>query len=203
MKTLSLKKLSSATIIDKALQVLRQGGIVAYASESFYALGVQAFDRNAVEKLFEIKQRPQEKPVPLIVGTMDVLRSVVKTVSPQAKELIDQYWPGPLTILFPAQKKLPSLLTGVSGNAALRIPGSGIALDLAKAFAEPLTATSANISGRPPAETPGDVRAYFGDTIDLIIDSGRAPGGQPSTIVDATVNPPVILRQGRIALDLY
>ncbi|UCE71437.1 MAG: threonylcarbamoyl-AMP synthase [Nitrospiraceae bacterium] len=203
MKILSLNKLSSATIIDEALQVLAQGGIVSYASESFYALGVQAFDRNAVEKLFEIKQRPQEKPVPLIVGTMDVLRSVVKTVSPQAKELIDQYWPGPLTILFPAREKLPSLLTGVSGNAALRIPGRGIALDLAKAFAEPLTATSANISGRSPAETPSDVSAYFGDTIDLIIDSGRAPGGQPSTIVDATVSPPVILRQGRIALDLY
>ena len=203
MKILSLNKLSSATIIDEALQVLAQGGIVSYASESFYALGVQAFDRNAVEKLFEIKQRPQEKPVPLIVGTMDVLRSVVKTVSPQAKELIDQYWPGPLTILFPAREKLPSLLTGATGNAALRIPGSGIALDLAKAFAAPLTATSANISGRPPAETPSDVRAYFGDTIDLIIDSGRAPGGQPSTIVDVTVNPPVILRQGRIVLDLH
>jgi len=203
MKILSLNKLSSATIIDEALQVLAQGGIVSYASESFYALGVQAFDRNAVEKLFEIKQRSQEKPVPLIVGTMDVLRSVVKTVSPQAKELIDQYWPGPLTILFPAREKLPSLLTGATGNAALRIPGSGIAIDLAKAFAAPLTATSANISGRPPAETPSDVRAYFGDAIDLIIDSGRAPGGQPSTIVDATVNPPVILRQGRIVLDLH
>ncbi|KPK29947.1 MAG: hypothetical protein AMK70_14910, partial [Nitrospira bacterium SG8_35_1] len=107
------------------------------------------------------------------------------------------------TILFPAREKLPSLLTGATGNAALRIPGSGIAIDLAKAFAAPLTATSANISGRPPAETPSDVRAYFGDAIDLIIDSGRAPGGQPSTIVDATVNPPVILRQGRIVLDLH
>jgi L-threonylcarbamoyladenylate synthase len=201
MKIQSLNDRSSAEIIHEAAQVLAQGGIIAYASESSYALGVQALDKNSLQRLFEIKQRPEGKPVPLIVGSMDILRTVA-TVPAQAEELIEQYWPGPLTIIFPAQATLHSLLTGTTGNVAMRIPGNKIALDLAKAFAAPLTATSANISGSPPAETAGDITDYFGDKIDLLIDSGRAPGGQPSTILDVTVIPPVIVRQGSILLDM-
>jgi L-threonylcarbamoyladenylate synthase len=200
MLTLPLKENNHSEVFKKALTILESGEIVAYPTESFYALGVIATDSNAVKRLFELKKRPAEKPLPIIVGNMDILGSIVKSIPEQAKALIEKFWPGPLTLIFEAADNIPESLTGGTGKVAVRIPGRSAALYLAEAIKFPITATSANPSSLPPAETPDAVINYFGDKVDLIVDAGRAPGGKPSTIIDVTVDPPKILREGRIQL---
>jgi len=187
-------------IIAKASVVVNNGGIIAYPTESFYALGALASDDKALKRLFELKGRPPGKPLPLIVGDKDVLLSVVQCIPDQARDLMERFWPGPLTIVFKAREGVSHLLTGNTGNVAVRIPGDSPALYLARALRSPITATSANPSAKPPAETAGEVSDYFGARVDMIIDSGRSPGGKPSTIVDVTVVPLRILREGRVSM---
>ncbi len=187
-------------IASNALSIIKNGGIVAYPTESFYALGVGATDKIAIERLFKLKKRPSDKPLPLIVGNMEALLSVVEKVPDQAMDLMNKFWPGPLTLIFHAIDEVPELLTGGTGKVAIRIPGEGAALDLVNALKMPITATSANPSGQSPAENKESVLDYFENEIDLLIDSGNTRGGKPSTILDVTVYPPEILRDGSIAL---
>jgi L-threonylcarbamoyladenylate synthase len=202
MRVLSFEHEKAEGIFAEALTVLNRGGIVAYPTESFYALGVSATDEEALKKLFALKERPADKPLPVIVGDMDTLMTMVKGVSGQAGDLMKQYWPGPLTLILQANDNVPPLLTAGTGRVAVRIPGASAALDLAQALKIPITATSANPSGRAPAETSEKVISYFGDKVDLVINAGKTPGGRPSTIVDVSVTPPGILRQGSISLDM-
>lgn len=198
MLTLRYPKDGAGWIAAESFDIIRSGGVIAYPTESFYALGVLATDEAAVRRLFEIKKRPSDKPMPLVVGTPDVLRSIVANIPARAKELMDKYWPGPLTLIFEARDNLPLPVTGGTGKVAVRVPGVSAALDLVKSLNLPLTATSANLSSLPPAVDPDAVKKYFCDEIDLMIDGGRAPGGKPSTIVDVTVSPPEVLRHGSI-----
>ena len=201
MLTLPLKDNNHSEVFTEALRILESGGIVAYSTESFYALGVIATDGDAVKKLFDLKKRPAEKPFPIIAGSIDMLGSIVKSIPQQAKNLMDRFWPGPLTLIFEGLDSIPGLLTGGTGKVAIRVPGKSAALYLAGTIKIPITATSANPSSLPPAEDPDAVINYFGDKVDLIIDAGKSPGGKPSTIIDVTVNPPKILREGRIIPD--
>jgi L-threonylcarbamoyladenylate synthase len=201
MRVISIEHENDEGIFAEALTVLKRGGIVAYPTESFYALGVLAVDNEALKKLFALKERPADKPLPVIVGDMDTLMTIVRNVSGQAGDLMKRYWPGPLTLILQAKDNVPPMLTAGTGMVAVRIPGASAALDLAKELKMPITATSANPSGRAPAETSEEVISYFGDKVDLVINGGKTPGGRPSTIVDVSVNPPCILREGRIAID--
>ena len=191
---------SAETIFSQALRIINQGGIIDYPTESFYALGVLATDKNAVRRLFELKKRPSDKPLPLIVGNKDTLLTVAKNIPDQAEIFILKYWPGALTLIFHAQDTVPPMITGNTEKVAVRIPGKSLALDLVKSLKMAVTATSANISSTPPAVDAESVKKYFGDRIDLIIDGGTAPGGRPSTILDVTVTPPIVLREGSIIL---
>ena len=196
-----LDKNSESEAVDRALEVLKLGGIIAYPTESFYALGVMANDENAVSMVYSLKKRPGDKAMPVIVGGNDVLKAVVENIPPQAEKLMKKFWPGPLTLIFNAKGDLPELLTGFMGKVAVRTPGESFALCLAKTADFPITATSANHSGSPPAQRPDEVINYFGEKIDLIVDAGTTPGGKPSTIVDVTVSPPKVLRKGRVLLE--
>ena len=187
-------------IIPEALNTLKKGGIIAYPTESFYALGVPATDENAVRKLFALKKRPSDKALPLIVGDRYTLITCVKEIPAQAEELIARFWPGALTLIFEAKEHIPVLLTGSTGKVAVRIPGESAAFQFVSNLRLPITATSANPSSLPPADTVESVISYFGDQIDLIIDAGKTPGGKPSTIVDVTVSPPKVLRKGSVVL---
>jgi L-threonylcarbamoyladenylate synthase len=198
MLTLSYEIDSSDIITAESLDTLRKGGIMAYSTESYYALGVLATDEAAVKRLIEIKNRPPDKPLPVIVGDMDTLKSIVKKIPDRANELIHEHWPGPLTIIFEAQTNVPDILTAGTGKVAVRIPGECAALYLAKSLKLPVTATSANPSSKQPADSPDMVKNYFRDDLDLLIDAGMLPGGKPSTIVDVTVSPPKLLRKGRV-----
>lgn len=203
MQIFSFKPETEREVLEKALEVLKEGGMIAYLTESFYALGVLATDETAVKRLCRIKNRPANKPLPVIVGDMETLRAVVKSVPLQAETLIEKFWPGPLTIIFEAKSGLPPLLTGGSHRIAVRIPGESAALHLSMRARLPITATSANPSGNAPARSAQEVIDYFGESVDLVIDAGEAPGGKPSTIIDVTFMPPKVLRAGRIELQEY
>jgi L-threonylcarbamoyladenylate synthase len=203
MQIFSFKPETAKEVLEKSLKVLKDGGVIAYPTESFYALGVLAIDEAAVKRLCRIKNRPANKPLPVIVSDIETLKSIVKSVPLQSEILMKKFWPGPLTIIFEAVSGLPALLTGGSERIAARIPGESVALHLSRIARLPVTATSANPSGSAPARRAQEVIDYFGESIDLVIDAGETPGGKPSTIVDVTVMPLKILRAGRIDLQDY
>jgi L-threonylcarbamoyladenylate synthase len=185
-------------VLKTAVETLKTGGIVAYPTETFYGLGVKFDLEQSLKRLYEIKQRPKDKAMPLIIGEKRLLASIASSINSAAESLIDGFWPGPLTLLVPAGENISEWLTAGTRNIAVRVPGESFALELARHAGFPITSTSANISGFPPARDAATVRKYFSDDIDLIVDGGEAPGGLPSTIVDTTGNGMRIVREGAI-----
>jgi L-threonylcarbamoyladenylate synthase len=185
-------------LIAKAATVLRAGGVIAYLTDTLYGLGADAFNAAAVQRVFDVKSRPQEKALPVIIGHLNALPTVAKEIPAAAKTLIDHFWPGPLSLIMPASPSLPELLHGSSGKVAVRWPACEAAQALAIAAGGALTATSANRSGAPPAQEADEVLRSLGGQIDLIIDSGAAVETRPSTMLDITVSPPRLTREGAI-----
>jgi L-threonylcarbamoyladenylate synthase len=176
---------------------LRRGEIVAFPTESSYGLAVDALSEPALARLFALKEREPGKPPPLLVDGESMLARLVERVPARARELMAKHWPGPLTLVLPARAGLPEPLVLEGGVGARKSPHP-IADALCEALGAPLTATSANLSGAPPAMTAAEVRAAFGDRVH-VLDGGRAGGGKPSTVVrvadDGTLT---ILRAGAI-----
>jgi L-threonylcarbamoyladenylate synthase len=185
-------------VLFNAVETLKKGGIIAYPTETFYGLGVKFDIEDSLKRLFEIKKRPEEKAIPLIIGNKELLHTLTSSINNKAMVLINRFWPGPLTLIFSARDNLSDYITAGTCTIAVRIPGESFALQLAKAAGFPITATSANPSGMPPALNVETVTKYFGDKIDLIIDGGHSPGGSPSTIVDVTGDDIKIVREGAI-----
>jgi len=185
-------------LLDQAVQILMQGGVVAYPTETFYGLGVDAKNEKAVERLFSIKGRDFRNPVPVIIGDVSGLDQAVTEIPAVGRELIGRFWPGPLTLIFEASPIIPSRLTAGTGKIGIRVSSHPIARLLARKLGSPLTSTSANRSGQRECITAREVLENLGDDLDLIIDGGETPGGKGSTILDITRTPPVILRTGVI-----
>ncbi len=195
---MKVTELSMEMVLLKAVDVLKSGGIIAYPTETFYGLGVKFDLEGPLERLYAIKQRPQAKAMPLIIGNSGLLPSVTDSISIAAKSLMNRFWPGPLTLIFPAKENLSQFITAGTGKVAVRVPGESFALALAEITGFPITATSANPSGLPPANDAETVMHYFGADVDLIINAGPTPGGIPSTIVDTTGDTIEIVREGII-----
>ena len=184
--------------VERASGVINKSGVIAYPTETFYGIGVKFDDCEALKKLYGMKHRPPEKALPLIIGDKRSLELIASSIPGPAEKLIEKFWPGPLTLLLPARSDVSEFITAGTGKIAVRIPGESFALDLARSIKYPITATSANISGMPPADNADDVLRYFGDVLDLIIDCGKTPGGKPSTIVDASEEKIRFLRAGAV-----
>ncbi|MEW6162211.1 MAG: L-threonylcarbamoyladenylate synthase [Nitrospirota bacterium] len=199
MLRMLISKASKERVLVQAVEILERGGIVAYPTETFYGLGVKFDMEDSLKKLYDIKQRPKDKATPLIIGNKGLLPLVTKAADRKATLLMDRFWPGPLTLILPAKENISRYITTGAGRVAIRIPGESFALYLAKTANFPITATSANLSGMPPAKDAETVIGYFGDKIDLVIDGGPTPGGLPSTIVDVTGKEIKILREGAIS----
>jgi L-threonylcarbamoyladenylate synthase len=198
MLRIKVSEANMEQVLHQAVDMLKNGGIIAYPTETFYGLGVKFDLEDSLKTLYDIKQRPEEKAMPLIIGSKELIPIVAKSVNKIAVSLMDRFWPGPLTLIFPAIEGLSEYITAGTHKVAVRIPGESFALQLAKTANSPITATSANPSGLPPARDAETVIRYFGDKIDLIIDGGTTSGGLPSTIVDITENKINILREGVI-----
>ncbi|MGQ0810569.1 MAG: L-threonylcarbamoyladenylate synthase [Nitrospiraceae bacterium] len=184
-------------VIHAATQVVADSGIIAFPTESFYGLGVNPMDAQAVARLCSIKSRPSGKPILVLIGDPGQLSSLISQIPPAARVLMEQLWPGPLTIIFPASNLLPGMLTGDTGTIGIRLTAHPLTAAVLRRVG-PLTGTSANRSGEPPGQTPEEVQAQLGSEIDLILDGGRSPGGVPSTVIDAR-SPVRFIREGRVS----
>jgi L-threonylcarbamoyladenylate synthase len=182
-----------------ASRVISSGGIAAVPTETFYGLCARYDDPAVLEKLYAMKGRPRNRAIPLIIGDAGMLGLVAAKVTGPAHRLIRRFWPGPLTLLLDAREDLPQLITAGTGKVAVRVPGASFALDLARSIGIPLTSTSANISGLPPAQSSEEVIRHFGDALDIVIDGGRTPDGLPSTIVEVIGERVKIVRPGKIS----
>ena len=201
MRVIKILDENATDALAAAAAVIRGGGIVAFPTETHYGLGAAYHDVAALKKLFTLKRRPEEKPVPLIAGNEKALGLVARQLDDRAVGIIKRFWPGPLTLLLPAREGLPRLLTAGTGTVAVRMPGKSFALELARTLEFPITATSANISGSPPADDAAGVTGYFGEGLDLLVDGGRTPGGAPSTIIRLSGETTILVRQGQIPFD--
>jgi L-threonylcarbamoyladenylate synthase len=188
-------------VLQHAAAFLQAGKTVAFPTETFYALGVSAFHEQAIQKAFAIKGRTFQQPLPLIIQGDPMLEEIAARVPDAAHALMRRFWPGPLTLIVEASYKIPPLLTASTGTVAVRDSSHPLARLLVKTAGIPVTSTSANVSGAPSCVSAEEVEQQLGDRIDLIIDGGATPGGLPSTIVDLTVSPPRIVRQGAISAE--
>jgi L-threonylcarbamoyladenylate synthase len=184
---------------EMARGVLTQSGIIAVPTETYYALAAHPFQAEALSRLFALKDRALEKPVLVLVDGQVRLSQVVREVPEVAIRLMAQFWPGPLTLIFPSHPQLPPLLTGGTGTIGVRQPRQGLTCRLITALGHPLTGTSANRAGCPPLVRAVEVAREFGDGVGLILEAGACPGGLPSTIVDVTSSPPRLVRGGAIS----
>jgi L-threonylcarbamoyladenylate synthase len=183
---------------DEARAVLHQNGVIAVPTETFYGLAVNPFLEEALARLFALKDRAPEKPVLLLVDGPERLNQVALEVPGLARRLMEQFWPGPLSIIFPSLPHLDRLLTGGTGTIAVRQPRQALTCRLIAALGFPITGTSANRAGGRPGVRADEVAREFGDHLDLILEAGPCPGGLPSTIVDVTGALPRLVRAGAI-----
>lgn len=182
-----------------AADLLKRGNLVAYPTETFYALGADATQEAAVDRVFTAKGRPQGMALPVILGDRDDVPRVAAALPEGARALMDVFWPGPLTLVLPAAGDLPARLLGGGKTIGVRVSSHPVAQALARACGRPLVATSANRTGQPPPATAAEVAQHLGGSVATILDAGRAHGGAPSTIVDLTTDPPRLVRAGPIS----
>ena len=192
---------ADASQLHRAAAFIKAGEIVAFPTETFYGLAVDPFSRTAVAELFTIKKRSANKPILVLIDQIEQLSLLVESIPPLYLPLIERYWPGPLTLIFPARKTLSRELTGGTETIGVRISSHPLARRLVRMAGTPITATSANISGARPPQTAEEVLTMFGDSLQCIVDGGKTPGGLSSTIVGLSGEALVVLRQGRIVLE--
>ncbi|MBN1477793.1 threonylcarbamoyl-AMP synthase [Candidatus Sumerlaeota bacterium] len=185
-------------LIERAVDALLDGGLVVFPTDTLYGLGCDATNPRAVARLCEVKGRSPDAPLPVIINHRRLLAQLVEDIPPEITPLLDRFWPGPLTIVL---RRRGEALRAVSptGTLGVRIPDAPVALRLARGLCRPIVATSANRTGLPPCVTAQEVEELFGAEIQLILDAGPIPGGQPSTVLDLSSDRPQILREGVIA----
>lgn len=187
--------------VARAAELIRSGGVVAYPTETVFGLGADPKDEDALRFLFDIKGRPADQPVLLLIADLQDVTLFASAISPAAELLIDRFWPGPLTLIFPANPGLSEFITSGSKTVALRQASPGTALDLVQACGHPITSTSANRSGEPPATTAKQASALLPPANTLVLSGQCLPDASPSTIVDTTGGAPRVVRAGAIPED--
>ena len=185
--------------LNRAVSVLKDGGVVAFPTETFYGLAVDPLNPLALNHLFSLKQREISKPILTLVDDRESLFSLVQDIPIIYEPLMQRFWPGPLTLIFQARVNLPSLLTAGTSTIGVRQSSHPFARQLLRAFGRPFTATSANISGHAAAVDAYEVKAQFGSKIDMVFDGGRTPGIVGSTIVGLERDRLKLIRQGGIS----
>ncbi len=190
------KTLSDA--LAQAVSCLKGGGIVAFPTETYYGLAVDPFNEEALRALFRLKARDIRKPILVLISETGQLGELADSIPDVYQPLMKNFWPGPLTLIFPGRKNLPPLLTGGTGTIGVRISSNAIAAELCGRWGRPLTATSANISGSPPATCAAEVKAFFDSEVDCLVDGGRTPAGRCSTIVGIRRSRLQLFREGQV-----
>ena len=188
----------------KAAEVIANGGVIAFRTDTFYGLGADPFNAAAVARIRELKGRDENKPVLLLISDVGQVERVIAKRSEAFARAAGAFWPGPLTIIGVAVPALPEEITAGTGTVGVRLPADESVRELVRACGGILTATSANPSGREPARSASQVASYFrqnvesSGSLDLIVDGGEVTATEPSTVLDATISPPRIVREGAI-----
>lgn len=185
-------------VFARCRDVVRARGVIAYPTDTFYGLGADPRDPEAVRRIFAIKGREAGQPILLLLRDRSEVAAWASVVTPSAERLMQRFWPGPLTLVFPAAPHVLPELTGGGGTIGLRVPGNELTRELLRYLGAALTGTSANRSGGRDPRTAEEVMREVGDRVDLVLDGGATTGDRPSTVVDVTVEPPRIIRQGAI-----
>ena len=206
MKTIvakvDLRQASSAEVIQTAAKILQEGGLVAFPTETVYGLGGNGLDSAACEKIYLAKGRPSDNPLILHISEIEELDRIVAEVSPQARALMDAFWPGPLTMIFKKKDIVPAKATGGLDTVAVRFPNHPVARAIIRAAGLPIAAPSANSSGKPSPTRASHVEYDLNGKIDMIVDGGAAEWGLESTIVDVSDEIPMILRPGAVTKEM-
>jgi L-threonylcarbamoyladenylate synthase len=185
--------------IDRAEATIRAGGIVCFPTRCLYGLGANALDAAAVERVYEIKQRPADMPLLVLISRSAQMAELAERVPPMAQMLMDRFWPGRLTLVMHALGHLPVRLTAGTGKIGIRLAAHPVARALVEAFAGPITGTSANPSGGTGCRQIAELDPKIARGVDLILDGGVLKGGVGSTVVDVTGENPVVIREGEIS----
>jgi len=185
--------------LASAVEALKRGHVIVFPTETLYGLGGDALNEAAVEKVFQLKGRDSANPIPVLVANQGMLDTLVTKVPTTAQRLIDRYWPGPLTLVLPGQKNIPKYLCNSSGGVGVRISSQPIATSLVNSLGRPLTATSANPSGKEPARTLQEAKTYFAGRVELFIDGGALTSKSGSTVVEVMEDSIKIIREGELS----
>lgn len=185
--------------IKLAVEVLKRGGLVAYPTDTVYGLGANPLNERAVSRIYEIKNRPRNLPLPLLLADKSDLLKVALIVPEIAWRLVEQFWPGGLTLVVKKNAWVPDSITAGGDTVAVRIPDHPVTIALIRGLGNPIVGTSANLSGKPSPVTAEEVRTQLGNKVDLIVDGGRCPGGIESTVVDVSSASPAIIREGAVS----
>jgi L-threonylcarbamoyladenylate synthase len=178
--------------------VIKQGGIIAFPTDTVYGLAVDIFNEKALKKLYEAKKRPSNKLCPVQISDKSKLKNIVEDVSPSAEKLIDKFWPGALTVIFKAKHRFSKFICGEDLKIGVRIPNSDISLYVLLSYKNPLAVTSANISGNNILNSAEQIVEKFKNSVSFIIKDKIKLSGLPSTVIDVTSEPAKILREGAI-----
>jgi L-threonylcarbamoyladenylate synthase len=199
-----VKVFRAETVRDQAFQeivsLLLGGGIVAFPTDTAYGLGADPFNRAAVDRIFDIKGRSETKPILLLVDSLKMAESIIEP-DDRFIRVVEKFWPGPLTIVTTAAASLPTNVTAGTKTIGLRWPTADFATSLVSRFGKPITATSANRTAMPAAITADEVRTAIGDSIDALVDGGTLPARGGSTVLDLTIEPPIVLREGPVTFE--
>jgi len=187
--------------VDEAVSHLYKGNIVSFPTETYYGLGVDPFCKESVRKIFTIKNRPLDKALLLLISSEEMLGEIVSCIPDVFTPLMEKFWPGPLTLLFPAGKHIDSLLTGGTGNIGVRISSHRLAFHLCNKWNRAVTATSANVTGQNPASKAYEVRKIFSTSVDYVLDGGQTEGRSGSTIIGYEQDRIKLVRSGPITLN--
>jgi L-threonylcarbamoyladenylate synthase len=185
--------------IIQGVEIIKQGGVIAFPTDTVYGLGAGAYLESAIERIFQVKQRPSEMALPLLLADVVQIHEVAQNVPAYAWRLIERFLPGGLTLVVYRTQRVKDIITAGGDTVAIRIPDHPVALALIKGSGMPLIGTSANLSGQPTPLTYQEVCQQVGDKVDLVIDGGPAPHGKESTVVDVTGPIAVLLRLGAIS----
>ena len=185
-------------VVNEAGAVIKRGGLVAFPTETVYGLGADGMDGEASVKIYEAKGRPSDNPLILHISDMDMLDQIVSEIPPKAKILMDNFWPGPMTLIFNKKEEVPYKTTGGLDTVAVRFPSHKVSIEIIKAAGTPIAAPSANTSGRPSPTKATHVIEDMDGRVDMIVDGGDVGIGIESTIIDVTGDIPMILRPGYI-----
>jgi L-threonylcarbamoyladenylate synthase len=185
---------------NELVSLLNAGSVIAFPTDTAYGLGADPFNEAAVSRIFQIKGRPETKPVLLLVNSIALAQQVTRPNDIFYK-VAERFWPGPLTIIVQAESRLPANVTAGTGTVGVRWPVAPFATELINRLSKPITATSANRSGMPAAVTAAEVSSQLGDSPDALIDGGVLPARGGSTLLDLTVDPPVVLREGPVRFE--